>query len=151
MLADAGAAAIERNVYRVAADPSISGRQVKQETLDLVAAVRAASPVPIAVKVGPHWSAFANMATRMAVEPHLVLSDSDELRLPLRWCAIRPRSSVRTTSRRSRRTRASAAAGEAVPVTGLAQPVSVCSAGGVRALGPCHGPCHVRRVACVRT
>ncbi len=112
MLADAGAAAIELNVYRVAADPSIPGRQVEQETLDLVAAVRAASPVPIAVKVGPHWSAFANMATRiaeagadgivlfnrfyqpdidvdrMAVEPHLVLSDSDELRLPLRWCAI---------------------------------------------------------------
>lgn len=112
MLADAGASAVELNVYRVAADLDVSGRQVEQETLELVEAVRAASPVPIAVKVGPHWSAFGEMARRladagadgivlfnrfyqpdidvdrMAVEPHLVLSDSDELRLPLRWCAI---------------------------------------------------------------
>jgi dihydroorotate dehydrogenase (fumarate) len=112
MLAESGAAAIELNVYRVAADLDMSGRQVEQETLDLVEAVRAASPVPIAVKVGPYWSAFGNMARRLAdagadgivlfnrfyqpdidvdrmsVEPHLVLSRSDELRLPLRWCAI---------------------------------------------------------------
>jgi dihydroorotate dehydrogenase (fumarate) len=112
MLADAGASAIELNVYRIAADLDVTGRQVEQETLELVAAVRAASPVPIAVKVGPYFSAFGNMARRladagadgivlfnrfyqpdidvdrMAVEPHLILSSSDELRLPLRWCAI---------------------------------------------------------------
>ncbi len=112
MLAEAGASAIELNVYRIAADLDVTGQQVEQETLDLVEAVRAASPVPIAVKVGPYFSAFGNMARRladagadgivlfnrfyqpdidvdrMAVEPHLVLSTSDELRLPLRWCAI---------------------------------------------------------------
>jgi dihydroorotate dehydrogenase (fumarate) len=112
MLADAGADAVELNVYRVAADLDLTGRQVENETLELVEAVRAASPIPIAVKVGPHFSAFGNMARRiaeagadgivlfnrfyqpdidvdrLAVEPHLVLSSSDELRLPLRWCAI---------------------------------------------------------------
>jgi dihydroorotate dehydrogenase (fumarate) len=112
MLAEAGASAIELNVYRIAADLDVTGQQVEQETLDLVEAVRTASPVPIAVKVGPYFSAFGNMARRladagadgivlfnrfyqpdidvdrMAVEPHLVLSTSDELRLPLRWCAI---------------------------------------------------------------
>lgn len=112
MLADAGASAIELNVYRVAADMDVTGRQIETETLELVEAVRGASPVPIAVKVGPYYSAFGNMARRiveagadglvlfnrfyqpdidvdlMAVEPHLRLSDSDELRLPLRWCAI---------------------------------------------------------------
>jgi dihydroorotate dehydrogenase (fumarate) len=112
MLADAGAHAIELNIYRIAADPAVTGAQIETETLELVEAVRRASPVPIAVKVGPYFSAFANMAhrlaeagadglvlfnrfyqpdidpDRMAAEPHLVLSTSDELRLPLRWCAI---------------------------------------------------------------
>ncbi len=112
MLSDAGADAIELNSYRVAADLDVSGRQVEDETLALIEAVRGASDVPIAVKVGPYYSAFGNMAQRMSeagadglvlfnrfyqpdidverlsVEPHLVLSSSDELRLPLRWCAI---------------------------------------------------------------
>jgi dihydroorotate dehydrogenase (fumarate) len=112
MLADAGASAIELNIYRVAADLDMTGRQVETETLELVEAVRAASPVPIAVKLGPYYSAFGNLAKRLveagadglvlfnrfyqpdidierlAVEPHLVLSSSDELRLPLRWCAL---------------------------------------------------------------
>jgi dihydroorotate dehydrogenase (fumarate) len=112
MLADAGASAIELNVYRVAADVETTGRQVETDMLELVEAVRKASPVPIAVKVGPYYSAFANLAKRLveagadglvlfnrfyqpdidierlSVEPHLVLSTSDELRLPLRWCAI---------------------------------------------------------------
>ncbi len=112
MLADAGADAVELNVYRVAADLDLTGRDVERETLRLVEAVRAASDIPIAVKVGPHFSAFGNMARsiaeagadglvifnrfyqpdidvdRMSVEPHLVLSTSQELRLPLRWCAI---------------------------------------------------------------
>jgi dihydroorotate dehydrogenase (fumarate) len=112
MLADAGASAIELNVYRVDADVEMSGRQVETDLLELVEAVRRASPVPIAVKLGPYYSAFANLAKRLveagadglvlfnrfyqpdidierlAVEPHLVLSTSDELRLPLRWCAL---------------------------------------------------------------
>ena len=112
MLADEGADAIELNVYRVAADPGTSGRRVEAETLALVDAVAAVSPVPVAVKLSPYWSAFTSFAAQLVdagaqglvlfnrfyqpdidlntltVEPHLTLSTSDELRLPLRWCAI---------------------------------------------------------------
>ncbi|MEX2324550.1 MAG: dihydroorotate dehydrogenase-like protein [Nitriliruptoraceae bacterium] len=111
-LADAGAAAIELNVYRIAAEPELSGRDIEDETLSLIEAVVAATEVPVAVKLGPYFSAFAHFAHRIAdagaagvvvfnrfyqpdidlttlsVEPKLVLSTSDEMRLPLRWCAI---------------------------------------------------------------
>jgi dihydroorotate dehydrogenase (fumarate) len=112
MVADAGADALELNVYRVAADPGVSGRQVEAETLALVEAVAASSPIPVAVKLSPYFSAMAHFATQLvdagaaglvlfnrfyqpdislemlSVEPRLVLSTSEELRLPLRWAAI---------------------------------------------------------------
>lgn len=112
MLADAGAHAIELNVYRVAADVDVSGHQVEAETIALVEAVRRATDVPIAVKLSPYWSAFGHLARQLvdagadgivifnrfyqpdialetlSVSPHLVLSTSDELTLPLRWCAL---------------------------------------------------------------
>jgi dihydroorotate dehydrogenase (fumarate) len=112
MLADNGADAIELNVYRVAADVELTGRQVETETLELVEAVVAASPVPVAVKLAPYWSAFAGFARQLAdagaaglvlfnrfmqpdidlatlsVGAGLHLSTSEELRLPLRWMAI---------------------------------------------------------------
>jgi dihydroorotate dehydrogenase (fumarate) len=111
-MAEAGADAIELNVYFLAADPADTSAVVEQRYLDLVASVRAATGVPLAVKVAPYFSAMANMATRLAgaganglvlfnrfvqpdimldeleVAPHLVLSTSDELRLALRWIAI---------------------------------------------------------------
>jgi dihydroorotate dehydrogenase (fumarate) len=112
MLADSGADAIELNVYRVAADIELTGRQIETETLELVEAVVAAAPVPVAVKLAPYWSAFANFARQlgdagaaglvlfnrfyqpdidlatMSVGAGLHLSTSEELRLPLRWMAI---------------------------------------------------------------
>jgi dihydroorotate dehydrogenase (fumarate) len=112
MLEHAGADAIELNVYRIAADPETSGRLVEEEVVETVGQVRDAITVPLAVKLGPHFSAFAHLAVRLsaaganglvlfnrfyqpdidletlAVSPHLVLSTSDELRLPLRWIAI---------------------------------------------------------------
>jgi dihydroorotate dehydrogenase (fumarate) len=111
-LEDAGANAIELNVYFLAADPADTGADVEQRYLDLVASVRAITKVPVAVKVAPYFSAMASMAVRLAkagasglvlfnrfvqpdimldeleVAPHLVLSTSDELRLALRWIAI---------------------------------------------------------------
>ena len=112
MIQDAGADALELNVYFVASDPDETGSQVEQRYLDLVEAVRASITIPLAVKVGPYFSSMANMARRLdeggadglvlfnrffqpdidletlRVDPTLHLSTSDELRLPLRWIAI---------------------------------------------------------------
>jgi dihydroorotate dehydrogenase (fumarate) len=111
-LEDAGADAIELNIYFLATDPTDTATEVEQRYLDLVASVRASTAVPVAVKVAPYFSAMASMAMRLAragasglvlfnrfvqpdimleeleVAPHLVLSTSDELRLALRWIAI---------------------------------------------------------------
>ncbi|HYN16739.1 MAG TPA: dihydroorotate dehydrogenase-like protein, partial [Actinomycetes bacterium] len=111
-LQDAGADALELNLYTVAADPAVGAADLEARQLELVAAVRAAVTVPLAVKLGPFYTAMANMAVRVAdagadglvlfnrfyqpdldldaleVVPRLVLSTSDELRLPLRWIAI---------------------------------------------------------------
>ena len=109
---DAGASALELNVYFVAADPDETGEQVERRYLDLVAAVRGAIGIPLAVKVGPYFSSMANMARRLVqagtdglvlfnrfyqpdidledlkVRANVELSTSAELRLPLRWIAI---------------------------------------------------------------
>ena len=109
---DSGADAVELNVYFLATDPADTSAAVEQRYVDLVAAVRAETTVPMAVKVAPYFSAFASMARRLEaagasglvlfnrflqpdimldeleVAPHLVLSTSDELRLALRWIAI---------------------------------------------------------------
>jgi dihydroorotate dehydrogenase (fumarate) len=112
LLAEAGADAIELNLYRVAADPAVSGREIETDMLRVIERVAAAARVPIAVKLSPYLSALANLAPQLvdagaaglvlfnrfyqpdidpetlSAGPHLVLSDSDELRLPLRWCAL---------------------------------------------------------------
>lgn len=108
----AGADALELNVYYIPTDPDLTGLDVEQMYLDVVRAVKQSVTVPIAVKLSPFFSATANMAKRLAeagadalvlfnrfyqpdfdlealeVVPHLVLSTSHELRLPLRWVAI---------------------------------------------------------------
>jgi dihydroorotate dehydrogenase (fumarate) len=112
LLQAAGADAIELNVYAVETDPYASAASVEDRTLRLVSRVRGAVTVPLAVKVGPYYTAFANMAQRLAdaradgvvlfnrflqpdidletlsVRPELHLSTNDEARLPLRWIAI---------------------------------------------------------------
>jgi dihydroorotate dehydrogenase (fumarate) len=109
---DAGADALELNTYRIAADVSVPGEQIEAEQRALVAAVRSAIRIPLAVKIGPFFSSFAHVAhglveagadglvlfnrffqpdidvDTLQVRPRLVLSDSEELRLPLRWIAI---------------------------------------------------------------
>ena len=113
MIEEAGADALELNIYFLATDPDKTAEQVENQYLELVAGVRGAVSIPLAVKIGPFFSSMANMAKRLfgsrgrrpgpvqpvpparhrpgdadASSPHLVLSSSDELRLPLRWIAI---------------------------------------------------------------
>jgi dihydroorotate dehydrogenase (fumarate) len=108
----AGADAIELNLYGVAADLDVTGREIEDDQVELVALVKASLSIPLAVKIGPHYSALGNQATRIIdagadglvlfnrfyqpdidprtrkVTPALELSSSAELRLPLRWTAI---------------------------------------------------------------
>jgi dihydroorotate dehydrogenase (fumarate) len=111
-LEEAGADALELNLYRVAADMATSGAEVEREQLALVAAVRSVVSIPLAVKLGPYYSAFANLAHRFVdagadalvlfnrfyqpdISPEtrrvvaaLELSTSAEMRLPTRWIAL---------------------------------------------------------------
>ena len=111
LLADAGASAIELNVYDVAADASRSGAQVEEAHIALVTDVCATSEVPVAVKLSPYYSSLGHLARSFAAagaaglvcfnrfyQPDLdvdtreviprVEPSSWELRLPLRWIAI---------------------------------------------------------------
>ena len=112
MMQDAGADALELNVYFVAADPDMTGRDVESRYLELVANVKESISIPLAVKVGPYFSAMANMGLRLAeagadglvlfnrfyqpdinletleAESTLHFSTPAELLLPLRWIAL---------------------------------------------------------------
>lgn len=109
---EAGADALELNIYYVPTDPKLTGQELEQTYVQLVRDVRSQISIPLAVKLSPYFSALPNMAAQLAeaganglvlfnrfyqpdldiesleVVPNLVLSTSDELRLPLRWVAI---------------------------------------------------------------
>ena len=112
LIEEAGANALELNVYYVATDPSESAEAVEQRTVDIVLAVRRHVKIPVAVKLSPFHSSLANFATKLEgagaqalvlfnrfyqpdidvetleVVPQLKLSDPSELLLRLRWLAI---------------------------------------------------------------
>jgi dihydroorotate dehydrogenase (fumarate) len=112
LLEQAGADALELNLYQVAADPAHASAELERRDLELVRAVRGEIRVPLAVKLSPYFTGLAHFAARLAeagadglvlfnrfyqpdldletleVTPHLVLSTSEELRLPLRWIGI---------------------------------------------------------------
>ncbi len=62
---DAGAAAIELNIYYLPGDPHISGRDVEQRHIDVLTRVKDAVTVPVAVKLGPHFSSTGEIALRL--------------------------------------------------------------------------------------
>jgi dihydroorotate dehydrogenase (fumarate) len=108
----AGADAIELNIYYVPTDINLSGQEVEQTYIDIVRNVTSAVNLPIAVKLSPYFSNMANMAKQLTyagaeglvlfnrfyqpdinletleAEPNLQLSNSSEIRLPMRWIAI---------------------------------------------------------------
>lgn len=108
----AGADALELNIYHLATDPEISSSGVEQRYLDIVEAVKSVVSIPVAVKIGPFFSNMANMARRfdeagadalvlfnrfyqpdinleeLEIEPNVLLSTPQALRLPLTWIGI---------------------------------------------------------------
>lgn len=112
LMQEAGADALELNVYFLPTKCDQTGEMLEQRYIDLVTAVREVITIPLAVKIGPFFSSLPNVAKRLAaagvnglvmfnrflqpdidldsleVSPNLVLSSRDELRLPLRWIAI---------------------------------------------------------------
>lgn len=111
-MADAGASGIELNIYYIPTELDRSGLAVEQHYVDILRAVKAAVAIPIAMKIGPYFSSFANMARRFdeagasalvlfnrfyqpdfdienrVVVPSLALSTPGEIRLPLLWLSL---------------------------------------------------------------
>ena len=109
---EAGADALELNIYHVEANSAVTGEQVEQRYIDLLKAIKAEIHIPVAVKLGPYFSSMANMALKLdaaganglalfnrfyqpdydlealEVVPNLILSNSHELLLRLNWVAV---------------------------------------------------------------
>ena len=108
----AGADALELNIYYVPTDINLTGAQIERTMIEIVEQVRAEVTIPLAVKLSPYLSNVANMAWRleragadglvlfnrfyqpdinlesMSVSPRIVLSSQSSMRLPMRWIAI---------------------------------------------------------------
>ena len=65
LMQDAGAAAIELNIYYLPGDPRTGGREVEQRHIDILCRVKEAVTVPVAVKLGPHFSSVGEIALRL--------------------------------------------------------------------------------------
>ena len=122
---DAGAAAIELNIYYLPGDPHTPGREVEQRHIDILCRVKDAVTVPVAVKLGPHFSSVGEIALRLdqagadglvlfnrflqpdidpdtlTVRPAVDLSSPAEARLPRTWISLlrrQVRASLAATS-----------------------------------------------------
>ncbi len=108
----AGADALELNIYYIPTDMNLTGTEVEMTYLDILKAVKANVTIPVAVKLSPFFSNFANMAKRLdqaganglvlfnrfyqpdieleslEVKPNILLSTPMAMRLPLRWIAL---------------------------------------------------------------
>jgi dihydroorotate dehydrogenase (fumarate) len=111
-ITEAGADALELNIYKIPTQTKVTGSTIEKGYIDVVRTARVATAIPLAVKLSPYFSNFANMAAafdavgvdalvlfnrfyqpdidleRMAVTPNLVLSSPVDMRLPLHWIGI---------------------------------------------------------------
>ena len=124
LMAEAGADALELNLYRIATDPETTGADIERQAVETVRAVKQAVTIPVAVKLSPFYTAFAHLARELdragadglvlfnrfyqpdidaeelTASRTLDLSNSSELRLRLHWMAIlsgRVRASLAVT------------------------------------------------------
>ncbi len=121
----AGADALELNIYNIPTDENLTSAQVEQSYLDILKAVKSDVTIPVAVKLSPFFTNFANMAKRLdkaganglvlfnrfyqpdidlealEVKPNILLSTPMAMRVPLRWIALlygKLRASLAATS-----------------------------------------------------
>lgn len=111
-ITEAGADALELNIYKIPTGLKVAGSTIEEGYIDLVRTVRATTKIPLAIKVSPYFSNFANMASsldalgidalvlfnrfyqpdidleKMEVAPNFTLSTPTDMRLPLRWIGI---------------------------------------------------------------
>jgi dihydroorotate dehydrogenase (fumarate) len=111
-ITEAGADALELNIYKIPTLPKLTGSTIEKGYIDVVRTVRAKTTIPLAVKLSPYFSNFANMAAsfdalgadalvlfnrfyqpdinleKMEVAPNLTLSAAADMRLPLHWIGI---------------------------------------------------------------
>jgi dihydroorotate dehydrogenase (fumarate) len=109
---DAGADALELNIYYVPTDMNMTGAEVEENYLNILRDVKGEVRIPVAVKLSPFFSNMANMAKRLSeagadglvlfnrfyqpdidleeleVSPHVLLSTPQDQRLPMRWIAL---------------------------------------------------------------
>lgn len=112
LMQNAGADAIELNIYNIPTDLDKTGADIENDYIEILKSVKAAVSIPVALKLSPYFSNMANMAKRfdaagadalvlfnrfyqpdinleeLEVEPHIILSNPTDLRLPMRWIAI---------------------------------------------------------------
>jgi dihydroorotate dehydrogenase (fumarate) len=109
---NAGAKAIELNIYFIPSDSTLTGREVEQRYLEILRSVKASVSIPVALKLSPYFSSLGNMAleldragadalvlfnrfyepdidlTGLTLSPSLDLSHASEMRLPLLWIGV---------------------------------------------------------------
>jgi dihydroorotate dehydrogenase (fumarate) len=112
LIEQAGADALECNIYSIPTDPELSSNAVEQQYLDILKAVKSVVTIPVAVKLSPFFTNMANMAKRLdqaganglvlfnrfyqpdinldelEIQPNVLLSTPQALRLPLTWIGI---------------------------------------------------------------